>query len=52
MPADNVRGFRPDIIALLKQLRSGMYRFPGGNFLSAHVRHSGALSERLRHFLN
>lgn len=36
MPADNVRGFRPDTIALLKQLRSGMYRFPGGNFLSAH----------------
>jgi alpha-N-arabinofuranosidase len=36
MPASNVRGFRPEMIALLKQLRSGMYRFPGGNFLSAH----------------
>jgi alpha-L-arabinofuranosidase len=36
MPADNVRGFRPETITLLKQLRSGMYRFPGGNFLSAH----------------
>jgi len=36
MPAENIRGFRPDTIALLKQLRSGMYRFPGGNFLSAH----------------
>jgi alpha-N-arabinofuranosidase len=36
MPADNIRGFRPNVIALLKQLRSGMYRFPGGNFLSAH----------------
>jgi len=36
MPADNVRGFRPDTIGFLKQLRSGMYRFPGGNFLSAH----------------
>jgi alpha-N-arabinofuranosidase len=36
MPADNIRGFRPDTIALLKQLRSDMYRFPGGNFLSAH----------------
>jgi len=36
MPADNIRGFRPDIVSLLKQLRSGMYRFPGGNFLSAH----------------
>lgn len=36
MPADNIRGFRPDLIALLKAQRSGMYRFPGGNFLSAH----------------
>ena len=36
MPADNVRGFRPDIMALLKGLRTGMWRFPGGNYLSAH----------------
>ena len=36
MPADNIRGFRPDTIALLKQQRSGMWRFPGGNYLSAH----------------
>ncbi len=36
MPADNIRGFRRDTTGLLKQLRSGMYRFPGGNFLSAH----------------
>ena len=35
MPADNIRGFRPDIIALLKAQRSGMWRFPGGNYLSA-----------------
>jgi len=34
MPADNVDGFRPDTIALLKQLHSGMWRLPGGNFLS------------------
>jgi alpha-L-arabinofuranosidase len=39
MPADNVRGFRPDIVALLKAQRSGMYRFPGGNFLSNHDWH-------------
>ncbi len=39
MPADNIKGFRPDIIALLKAQRSGMYRFPGGNFLSAHDWH-------------
>ena len=36
MPADNVDGFRPDSIAALKSLRSGVYRFPGGNFVSAH----------------
>jgi alpha-L-arabinofuranosidase len=34
MPADNVQGFRPDTITLLKQLHSGMWRLPGGNFLS------------------
>ncbi len=32
MPADNVDGFRPDTIALLRQLHSGFWRFPGGNF--------------------
>ncbi|MFL6416691.1 MAG: alpha-L-arabinofuranosidase C-terminal domain-containing protein, partial [Bryobacteraceae bacterium] len=34
MPADNAQGFRPDTIALLRQLHSGMWRLPGGNFLS------------------
>lgn len=34
MPADNVQGFRPDTIALLRQLKSGFWRLPGGNFLS------------------
>ncbi len=34
MPTDNVQGFRPDTIALLRQLHSGMWRLPGGNFLS------------------
>jgi len=34
MPADNVQGFRPDTIAQLKRLHSGMWRLPGGNFLS------------------
>ncbi|MGD0697764.1 MAG: alpha-N-arabinofuranosidase [Terriglobia bacterium] len=34
MPADNVEGFRPDAIELLRQLHSGMWRLPGGNFLS------------------
>jgi len=36
MPADNIRGFRADTTFLLRQLRTGMWRFPGGNFLSAH----------------
>ena len=36
MPADNLDGWRPDAIAVLKSLRSGVYRWPGGNFVSAH----------------
>ncbi|MGH9685978.1 MAG: alpha-L-arabinofuranosidase C-terminal domain-containing protein [Candidatus Acidiferrales bacterium] len=34
MPANNVQGFRPDTIALLRQLHSGFWRLPGGNFVS------------------
>lgn len=34
MPADNLEGFRPDTTALLRQLHSGFWRLPGGNFLS------------------
>ena len=34
MPSDNVQGFRPDTIALLRDLHAGMWRLPGGNFLS------------------
>ena len=36
MPANNVEGFRAEVIAALKQLHSGVYRFPGGNFVSAY----------------
>ena len=36
MPADNVGGFRREVVAALKSLHSGVYRFPGGNFVSAH----------------
>jgi alpha-N-arabinofuranosidase len=39
MPAANLEGFRPDAVAALKSLRSGVYRFPGGNFVSAHEWH-------------
>ena len=35
-PPTTSTGFRPDAIAALKSLRSGVYRFPGGNFVSAH----------------
>jgi alpha-L-arabinofuranosidase len=34
MPQNNIEGFRPDIIALLRQLHSGFWRLPGGNFIS------------------
>jgi alpha-N-arabinofuranosidase len=36
MPANNIEGFRAEIIAALQQLHSGVYRFPGGNFVSAY----------------
>jgi len=36
MPADNVEGWRSEVIAVLKSLHSGAYRWPGGNFVSAH----------------
>jgi alpha-N-arabinofuranosidase len=36
MPADNVQGFRAEVIAALKELHSGVYRWPGGNFVSGH----------------
>ncbi|HEX7359513.1 MAG TPA: alpha-L-arabinofuranosidase C-terminal domain-containing protein [Bryobacteraceae bacterium] len=34
MPADNMDGFRSEVIALLRQLHSGFWRLPGGNFIS------------------
>lgn len=36
MPADNIDGFRSEVIAALKQMRFGVLRFPGGNFVSAY----------------
>ena len=48
MPADNIEGFRPEVISALKQLRFGVLRFPGGNFVSAYEwRHGvGAIDKR------
>jgi alpha-N-arabinofuranosidase len=36
MPADNIRGWRADTVALLKELDSPVYRWPGGNFVSGY----------------
>jgi alpha-N-arabinofuranosidase len=36
MPADNVDGFRPEVLALLKELNAPVYRWPGGNFVSGY----------------
>lgn len=36
MPEDNVEGLRPDTLALLKELRAPIYRWPGGNFVSGY----------------
>ena len=36
MPADNVKGFRADMVTLLKDLNQGIYRWPGGNFVSGY----------------
>ena len=36
MPSDNISGFRKDVMALLKELDSPVYRWPGGNFVSGY----------------
>ncbi len=36
MPADNMDGFRSEVIGALKRLHTPVYRFPGGNFVSAY----------------
>ncbi|MFP4488151.1 MAG: alpha-L-arabinofuranosidase C-terminal domain-containing protein [Bacteroidales bacterium] len=36
MPADNINGFRKDVMELLKELDSPVYRWPGGNFVSGY----------------
>lgn len=36
MPADNIKGWRKDVVALLKELDSPVYRWPGGNFVSGY----------------
>ncbi len=36
MPADNVDGFRPEVLSVLKDLDAPVYRWPGGNFVSGY----------------
>ena len=36
MPSDNIRGMRADVIKLLRELDGTIYRWPGGNFVSAY----------------
>lgn len=36
MPADNIEGFRADVISLLRELNAPVYRWPGGNFVSGY----------------
>jgi alpha-L-arabinofuranosidase len=36
MPADNIKGFRADTIALMKEMDCKILRLPGGNFISAY----------------
>ncbi len=41
MPQDNIKGFRKDTLELLKKLKSPIYRWPGGNFVSGYDWHDG-----------
>jgi len=36
MPSDNIKGWRKDVISLLKELNAPVYRWPGGNFVSGY----------------
>ncbi len=36
MPADNLKGWRPEVVQLLKELNAPVYRWPGGNFVSGY----------------
>jgi alpha-N-arabinofuranosidase len=36
MPADHLDGWRADLVAKLKELNSGIYRWPGGNMLAGY----------------
>lgn len=46
MPADNINGWRADVVALLKELNAPMYRWPGGNFVSGYDWRDGIGTDR------
>jgi alpha-N-arabinofuranosidase len=48
MPSDNVEGFRSDVLTLLRQLNSPVYRWPGGNFVSGYNWRDGIGDRDLR----
>ena len=41
MPADNINGFRPDVIAAMRDWSPTQLRWPGGNFVSAYAWRDG-----------
>jgi alpha-N-arabinofuranosidase len=36
MPSDNIKGWRKDVVELMKELNAPVYRWPGGNFVSGY----------------
>lgn len=48
MPADNLKGWRPEVVALLKELNAPVYRWPGGNFVSGYNWRDGIGERDLR----
>jgi len=36
MPAENLGGWRPEVVGLLRELNAPVYRWPGGNFVSGY----------------
>ncbi|MCU0361724.1 MAG: hypothetical protein MUE32_00050 [Bacteroidales bacterium] len=48
MPSDNIEGFRSDVMTLLKELNSPVYRWPGGNFVSGYNWRDGIGDRDLR----
>ncbi len=41
MPSDNIKGYRPDVIASMKEWTPTFLRWPGGNFASAYHWYDG-----------